>query len=203
VAKLNVPPTKSSYLTIRRELAFAREGYDLLEQKRQILVIELMGQVEAARRVQQEVAEKMKAAFEALNQALAASGALNMGSEALASRASQQLELDSRNVMGISLSRLEPDHERPGRQFSLGHGTAASDDVVKRFYDALEVISRLAEVENAVFRLARELKKTQRRVNALEKLFIPDYAETIKYIQDTLDEREREGLVIMRMIKER
>ena len=71
------------------------------------------------------------------------------------------------------------------------------------FCDALDSIAALAETENAVFRLAREVRRTQRRVNALEKLFIPDYTETLQYITETLEEREREGFVIMKMVKAR
>ena len=72
-----------------------------------------------------------------------------------------------------------------------------------RFQDALGAIARSAEVENCVVRLARELRRTQRRVNALERIFIPDYEETRDYIRRTLEEREREGFVIMRMVKRR
>jgi len=203
MAKLNVPPTKSSFLEISRSLEFAQEGHDLLDQKREILLIELMGQVEGARRVEREVAEKMQSAFEALDLALARAGALAMGGEALASRARQEALIGERKLMGISLAEVTQEHTRPGPQFSLGQGGAGADDVVARFFDALESIARLAEVENDVLRLARELRKTQRRVNALDKVFIPDYADTIKYIQDTLDERERDHLVIMRMVKRR
>ena len=64
-------------------------------------------------------------------------------------------------------------------------------------------VTRLAELENAVFRLARELRKTQRRVNALEKIFIPDYTDTLGYIEDSLDEREREEMIIMKMAKQK
>jgi len=203
MAKLSVPPTKSSFLQIKRDLSFAKEGHELLEQKRQILVIELMGQIEAARRVEMEVVEKMKAAFAALHKALVDSGSLTMGSESLASRGDQRIQVGERRLMGITLSKVKAEHQKPGPQFGLGQGGAATDEVVKCFFEALEAISRLAEVENAVFRLARELRKTQRRVNALDKIFIPDYSETLKYIESTLEEREREGMVVMRMVKRR
>ena len=67
----------------------------------------------------------------------------------------------------------------------------------------MESIDRLAEIENAVFRLAREVRKTQRRVNALEKMFIPAYVETLRFITDALEERERDEFIVMRKVKER
>jgi V/A-type H+-transporting ATPase subunit D len=72
-----------------------------------------------------------------------------------------------------------------------------------RFAALLPLIAALAELENTVMRLAGELRKTQRRCNALSKIFIPDYRETINYILGSLEERERESFVILKMIRER
>ena len=74
---------------------------------------------------------------------------------------------------------------------------------MKSFTRALKLVAELAEVESAVFRLAVEVRKTQRRVNALEKIFLPQYRETLKYIRGTLEERDREDMIIMKLIKHR
>jgi len=202
MAKLNVPPTRSSHLEISSSLEFAREGSDLLEQKRQILVIELMSRLDEAKRLQGEVDGKMAAAYSVLRKA-----ALQVGSEALYRQAigmalRHTLRLDTRPVMGLRVPKIEAEHEPP-RLGNAPSGNASSDDVMHAFNDALVVIARLAEVQTVVFRVARELKKTQRRVNALEKIFLPDYEETLKYITDTLEERERESFIIMKMLKRR
>lgn len=201
--KLNVPPTKSSQLSLRRDVAFAREGFEMLDQKRQILVLELMGTVEAAKRAQQEVAEKMAAAFEALREAAIAAGSFAMSGEAEAVRTEHRVDIESRPLMGIHLPTVSGEHGELRPAYSLAAGTPKSDEARAAFTEALGSIDRLAEVENRVFRLAREVRKTQRRVNALEKIFIPDYEETLKFVADTLEEREREEFVIMRMVRER
>jgi len=203
VAKLNVPPTKSSYLSISQQLTFAREGYDLLEQKRQILVLELMGRVELARRVEAEIAELLKGAHEALREAAVAAGTARMVNESTGVGVGHRIRIDSRYVVGLALPVVETECDAPGVQFGLGHGTSKSDDVMTRFLAVLERLGKLAEVENAVVRLAREVRRTQRRVNALEKIFIPDYEDTRQYIVGALEEREREGFVIMKMLKRR
>jgi len=104
-------------------------------------------------------------------------------------------------VMGINLPTVNVKVQPMAAEFAPGSGAVQSDEVMKRFLEALQAIGTLAEVENAVVRLSRELKKTQRRVNALEKIFLPDYRETIKYITDVLEERERDSFVIMKMTK--
>ena len=203
MAKLAVPPTKSSYLQIKRDLAFAREGFELLELKRQILVLELMGRVELARRVQAEIEQLLREAHEALRQAAVNAGTAQLKRESAGVHVRHRIRIDSHTVVGLSLPVVDSECEAPGAQFGLGHGTSTSDAVMRRFLAVVQRVGKLAEVENAVVRLAREVRRTQRRVNALEKIFIPDYEETRQYIVEALEEREREGFVIMRMVKGR
>jgi len=203
MAKLNVPPTRSSQLEISSSLEFASEGSDLLEQKRQILVIELMSRIDAAKRLQEEVDRKLAAAHEGLRQAALTAGSDALARGGLAVALTHKLSIQSNPLMGLRIPKIEAQHEKPGLEFGMLDSTAAADQVLKRFNDALETIGRLAEVQTVVFRVARELKKTQRRVNALEKIFLPDYRETLEYIVSTLEERERESFIITKMLKKR
>lgn len=203
MAKMDVSPTKSSLLDLQSNLEFAQEGFDLLEQKRQILIYELMSRLEAAKRAQQEVDEAMAAAFEALREDALRSGSDALYRQSLGIVRDHKLEVSTHSVMGISLPSIDAEHARPRPEFSLGSGSVLSDEVMARFTDALDAIAELAEVENAVLRLASEVRRTQRRVNALEKVFIPDYEDTIDYIEDVLEEREREQFVIMKLAKQK
>lgn len=105
--------------------------------------------------------------------------------------------------MGIRLPTVEAQVAALGVQFGVTGTSAHADRSMQRFAEALVLVADLAELENAVLRLARELKRTMRRVNALSKVFIPDYSETLDYITSNLEERERESLIIMKMIKGR
>jgi len=203
MAKLNVAPTKSSYLDLSRRLEFAQEGYDLLEQKRQILIFELMSRLGRARDAERRVAEAMARAFAALTEALLAVGADGLDRAALGVSVTHDAQLGEQALMGIRLPDVAVTSETPGPQFGVVGTGASADLVLLRFSEALALVGELAELENAVLRLARELRKTQRRVNALSKIFIPNYTETIDYIQSSLEEREREAFVIMRQIKDR
>jgi len=201
--RLDLPPTKTSYLRVKSELGVAREGYTLLDEKRQILVMELMARLELARRTQREVQETFKKLYEILFRALLRNGSAEMEAEASAVRIEHDVAITENRIAGLDLPRVTVEVAEPGLQFGLGARRAASDEVLKAFAGVLPLVARLAEVETAVIRLAGELKKTQRRVNALEKIFIPDYEETIKYITSTLEEREREEFVVLKAIKTR
>ena len=203
MAKLDVPPTKSSLLRLKRDLRFAREGYEMLEEKRQILILELMGTVQKTKTIQKEVQEKLDAAFGALREALIRNGALRLTSDAGAPRPEHSAEVSTRALMGIYLptdfrrtsrrrSRDQPDgreHDagRSHGRFRRRHGEhrPAGGDPERRFP------------------AGPRGTKTQRRVNALEKMFIPSYVETLRFITDALEERERDEFIVMRKVKER
>ncbi|NOZ21832.1 MAG: V-type ATP synthase subunit D [Planctomycetes bacterium] len=203
MAKLNVPLTKTSYFRLKRELAFAEEGFDLLDQKREILIMELMRLVHRARSIQEEVAEKLKAAYRALEQAMLESGAFELGREAVHAQYDHKVDISLHRLMGISMPAVEAKHEEMGVRYSMASSSPRTDEATRCFLDALDGIRELAEVETKVWRLAREVKKTQRRVNALEKIFIPDYKETQDHIISTLEEKEREAFFVMKMLKAR
>lgn len=203
MARETIPPTRSNYLRTQRRLGRARHGYEMLERKRQILVVELMRKVEAARVAQEAVRETMARAYAALQTAALSAGTERLVRESCGIPADHKLQTSTHSVMGVAVPEISFESRGHVLRFALTAGASGADEVLERFHDALEPIVRLAEVENAVLRLAREIKRTQRRVNALEKTFIPDYEDTLKFIGESLDEREREELVIIKNIKRR
>ena len=203
MAKLNVAPTKSNLLALKRQLAFAEEGFDLLEQKRQILIFELMSRLDRAREVERHSAELLRRAFAALREAVLALGSNAIDRALLGVRMDHQVNLSVQHLMGIKIPRVTAQIESPGVQFGIGETSASTDVAMQRFAEVLALLADLAELENAVLRLARELRKTQRRCNALSKIFIPDYQESIAYITGALEERERESFIILKMIRDR
>ncbi|MHB8108895.1 MAG: V-type ATP synthase subunit D [Syntrophorhabdaceae bacterium] len=201
MAKLNVAPTKSNLLNLEKQLDFAQEGYDLLEQKRQILIFELMSRLSRAERAEANVTEALRKAFAALKEAT-----LDIGSEAieqatLGISTTHDVTLSDARLLGMGVPNvaIKPDHM--GVHFGVGGTSSNTDVAMSRFVDVLALLAELAELENAVMRLARELRRTQRRTNALSKIFIPQYREAIDYITGSLEERERESLIILKMIR--
>ncbi len=105
--------------------------------------------------------------------------------------------------MGLRLPHVLAQIEPVSIQFGVSDTSASTDTAMRKFVELLPLLAELAELQNAVRRLARELRKTQRRCNSLSKIFIPAYVETITYITATLEERERESFVIFKMIRDR
>lgn len=203
MAKLNIAPTKSNLLTLKRQLAFAEEGYDLLEQKRQILIFELMSRLDRARKAEEATAAAVQRAFAALRDAELDIGSEAVDRAALAVRKQHEVELAGQHLMGLRIPRVTVRTEPFNVQFGIGGTSVSTDLAMRRFVELLPLLAELAELENAVVRLALELRKTQRRCNALSKIFIPDCRESISYILGALEERERESFIILKMIRDR
>jgi V/A-type H+-transporting ATPase subunit D len=197
----DVKPTRRDYLETRKKLQRTEEGYDLLEQKRQILVLELMTHLEEAKRTKEDVERAMAAAYQALGKAVVRSGIAGLMRHSSGIRMEHHVTYRRRSVMGVAVPDIACQPEPFGLHFALTDGRSYPDEVMRRFLGALPLVARLAEVENAVFRLAREIKRTQRRVNALEKTYIPQYKDDLKYIEDALAERQREEFIVLRKVK--
>jgi V/A-type H+-transporting ATPase subunit D len=201
--RLNVAPTKSNLLGLERQLEFAEEGYDLLEQKRQILIFELMSRLTRAEEAENRVGEAVGHAFAALEATTLDIGARALEEAAFAVDMRHEISLSDDRLMGMAVPKITLKEEPMGVRFGIGGTSSNTDVTMSRFVDLLPSLAELAELVNAVMRLARELRRTQRRCNALSKIFIPQYRETIDYIMGSLEERERESLIILKMIRDR
>lgn len=203
MARYEVAPTKTNLMNIRRDLGFAREGWELLDQKRKILVVELMGLIDRAVEAQEQVESKLAEAFGALDQAILRMGRREVGLIALGMNIRSDISFAQKRVMGVALPRVRVEFEDRSPYFAAAESSIWIDEAIKRFREVLDLLGSLAEARISLMRLAREVSKTIRRVNALEKIFIPDYDETLKYIEMALEESEREAFFVLKLIKDR
>ena len=201
MSRLNLAPTKSNQLVLKRDLAMTTEGFSLLEQKREILVMELMRLVDRVRQVQAEVDSARRQAYETLRKAIARNGYHRMRNISSGIHYEHKVSTDTRVTAGIRVPRITVDPGDFSSQFGFAGTDSLVDQTMRDFLALLEAVGRLAELEAAVWLLARELKKTQRRVNALEQIFIPDFKDTLKYVGDVLEGKDLESFFMLKMIK--
>ncbi|HRS91785.1 MAG TPA: V-type ATP synthase subunit D [Candidatus Marinimicrobia bacterium] len=200
--RIKLVPTKSNLLKLKRDLSFAQEGYELLEQKRQVLVSQLMAMVNEAIVAHEKMDAALREAYSALQNAIISDGKSTVKSMARAVRIESSIQIYTIRVMGVTIPKVEVEIEDDAPYYSAGNSSFWVDESIFRFKQILEAMGRFAELRVSLLRLAQEVRKTQRRVNALEKIAIPDYQETIKFISDSLEESERGTLTSMKYIKE-
>ena len=202
MAHLNYAPTKTNLLRLRSDLAFAQQGYELLDQKRNILIIELLALVDQTADFQTRIESMLAKAFKALEQANCDMGRLKVQYLTGAVNISTDITIGSRKVMGVSLPVVETQFEEHPPYYSPMGTSFWIDSSVQLFKEVLKLLGKLAELKISVLRLANEVKKTIRKVNALEKIAVPDLKETVHYIQGRLEENDRDMFVLMKMVKE-
>jgi len=201
MAKLNVAPTKSNLLSMKEQLSISKDGYELLEQKREILVMELMHMVEKVKLLEQDIDALIEKAYPALKKMLMQVGGDRVEQISNGVKYEYTIKEKSTTIGGMNFPAI--DVKLPEMQlFYSALGTSAStDQVIKYFFELLKLLTDMASIRTIVWRLAGEVKKTQRRVNALDKMVIPQTNETVRYIESVLEERERENVFVLKALK--
>ena len=199
----NVPPTKTNLLKLKEDLSFAELGRELLDQKRGILVSELLALVDQAVSYEKNVKESLAKAYGTLEDAVLAIGKLQVLSLSGAVNIEASIKLGQRKVMGVSIPVVETGFTDRAPYFSALGADFRVDLAVKGLRETLGFMGRFAELKVSITRLAAETRKTIRKVNALEKIAIPELEETIRQISSRLEESERDMFVLMKMVKDR
>lgn len=167
--QMTMAPTRSNLLRLTDDLKFAQLGHELLDQKRSILVVELLTLVDQAVDYQNRVQEALAQANGSLSKSIMRMGRLKVANLSGAVNIDYSIEVGSRKVMGVRLPKVETSFTDHSPYFSSEGTSIISELTVGRFRQALELMGRLAELKVSIMRLAREVKKTIRKVNALEK----------------------------------
>jgi V/A-type H+-transporting ATPase subunit D len=198
-----IAPTKTNLLKLRQELSFARLGHELLDQKRNILVLELLALVDQTVDFQERVVRALAEAYRTLQEAVMHMGKLKVATLASAVNIAAEITLKQRRVMGVRLPVVETRFVEHPPYYSPMGTSFWIDGSINEFKQALQLMGRLAELKISIIRLATEVRKTIRKVNALEKIAIPQLHSSVLFIQNRLEENERDMFVLMKMVKNR
>jgi V/A-type H+-transporting ATPase subunit D len=186
------------------QITLAKQGRDLLEQKRSALMKEFLRIADTVMERSDLLQETASAARQALARAEAVAGSQAVLSAALASRGDFSLEVSTTSVMGVKVPHIEQKRvARPliGRGYSIVGTSITIDETASAFEAQAEAIIQLAESELRLTRLASEIQRTSRRLNALDHLLIPRLESERDFIQMTLDEHERSDHFRLKLVK--
>ena len=178
-------PTKGNLMLAKNSLALAKQGYDLMDKKRNILIRELMDLIDEARTIQEEIDTTFTYAYECLQRA----------------NIENAITIQTRSIMGTEIPHVKymPDAGKPTYSFSTTRESI--DKAREAFRKVKDLTVKLSMVENAAYRLAGNIKKTQKRANALQNITIPMYTSLVYTITNALEEKEREEFTRLKVIK--
>lgn len=198
-----IRPTRIELLRLKKQEILAQRGHDLLEEKLDAMVVAFFEYRDAYLEQKRRVNEAFRSALSALSLAEMLAGTDNVDAVGVSSPPLPDIPLGSRLVMGVRVPALSPEpfpvHERG---YGLLGTPAAIDLATEMFEDLTKEIVILAEKEGTVKRLSHEISRTRRRVNALERILLPQLHSTRRYIEMHLEEREREDQFRRKRIKQ-
>lgn len=200
---VTIAPTKSNLIKAKSSLELCSKGFELLDKKRNVLIKEMMSLVDDAREIQQTMGSVLEDAYRHLEDANITTGIKDVTHIARSVPKDEQYEILIKSVMGVEIPSIKYQQSERVPTYGFHNTNTALDAAIEKFKAVKYMIYRLAEIDSSIFRLAKEIQKTQKRTNALEHIQIPRYKEQVKYIQDSLEEKEREDFFRLKRMKEK
>ncbi len=194
-------PTKGNYILAKSRLALSRQGYELLDKKRNILVREVMSMLDQVEAMQKDMDNIFGEAYLALQEANIRLGINTVSQISQAIAPEENVQIESKSIMGVEIPILNQLYSDLIPQYGIGKTECSLDEAYLQFSKVKRLTLKLAEIENAIYRLAFSIKQTQKRANALKNIMIPKYEKLTKDIATALEEKEREEFSRLKMIK--
>ena len=184
-------PTKGNLMLAKNSLALANQGY------------ELMGLIDEAKGIQEEIDSTFTQAYACLQRANIEMGISRVQEFAFTVPIEDSIRIQTRSIMGTEIPHIKYDEKQNDLTYSLGDTGESLDIAREAFRKVKNLTIKLAEVENSAYRLATNIKKTQKRANALKNITIPMYTNLVYNINNALEEKEREEFTRLKVIKRR
>lgn len=196
--------TKGNLIKNENRLKLAKQGYELLDKKKNVLIKEIMDLSKQAKEIRDSMEENFAEAYKALEKANIENGINNIERLSHGIEIKNNLKIKFRSVMGVEIpivSCEDNNFNLPG--YGFGNISSSLDEAIYKFKKARDLIVLFATVENSAYRLAINIKKTQKRANALKNFAIPKYEKLVKEIKEVLEEHERDEFIRLKVIKKK
>lgn len=189
---LKVVPTKGNLIAMKKSLQLANLGYNLMDQKRNVLIKEMMTLLDDVKLIRDQITSSYQEAYDALQEANISMGLIT--DIVNSTPEDYGISIAYRSVMGVEIPKITYDKQLLKMTYDIERSNSKVDYAYNCFYNVKQLTVLLAEVENSVYRLANTIRKTQKRANALRNISIPRFESTIKVISEALEEKEREEI---------
>lgn len=200
---VQIAPTKSNLIKAKSSLALSQSGFELLDKKRNVLIKEMMALVDKAKGIQDEIYSLISEAYQALQTANITMGIRNVEDMTYSIPKDESFEVLLKSVMGVDIPTVRYKRSEITPSYGFYNTNLSLDVARQKFNEVRYKIYELAEIENSIFKLAKEIEKTNKRTNALQHIQIPKYREQVKYIQEILEEKEREDFFRLKKVKKK
>ena len=203
MAAIQYKPTRMELSNLKKRLKTAVRGHKMMKDKRDELVRRFIVLARKNKELREQTEAKMAVAMQDFVLAKATMSNNEIEEALLYPARGIQVDAEKQNILSIPVPKLSMStSEEIVYPYGFSSTSSDLDGAVQAIAEALPLMLELAEVEKSTARLADEIEKTRRRVNALEYVMIPQYTEAIRTIQMKLDENERGNLSRLMKTKE-
>ena len=202
VKRLKTPPTKSTLLNLKRKVAFLEQGHILLERKKELLTRLVYERLKQYQQLRQETKACLDKAYYWLSMTHLRMGHKALRQVAVGLSTPVNINILPQSSIGIQYPTVSAEY-LPLQPVGLMGTESSFDETRQHLTEMVVLLAKLGEAETALWRLLEEQRKTQKRVNALKYNVIPTYHETIRFINASLEEEERNTLFQIKVLREK
>ncbi len=199
-----VLPTKINLIKLKSELTILQRIRKVLEEKRDVLILYIRQLSEEYRNTYEDAAKKLMEAYRLFYSGLSTTGINQVEAFMEEVEPSTRVNIDTRVLFAVKVFDIDLlKASIPPLPGSIARQSPILLEARKKLVDALEAYLKVVETEYILRSLLDELKSTQRQINTLDNAIIPTTEQNIKYIRLVLDDRMREEVTRLKMIKQR
>ncbi|MCI4368284.1 MAG: V-type ATP synthase subunit D [Thermoplasmata archaeon] len=201
MAQENIRPTRLELLRTRRRIVLAKKGLNLLKLKRSALIAEFFNLSREALALRGDLQQRIALGYASIRQAEMMEGPTRLENISMLLPGLHPIGVSTKNVMGVKTPRVDAGKYSPVSDPSLLDLPTSINESIRHFQGIYQVVLAIAEKENALRRLLREIEKTKRRASAIENVLIPRLQGTVRYIKFRFDELERDAFSMLKTVK--
>lgn len=198
----NIAATKANLIKAKDELKLLEGGYDILDKKRKALIQAYDSKIKERDLLNEKVNETIKSVSHNFKKVLVSIGESDMDSISKTVPIDDSISLEITKFMQTEISEIDFDEVKLNLSYSFYETNAGFDEAILSFNELRSKIFKLAELDTTINSLDREIKKTSKKVNSLEKVQIPKYEYMVKTISQNIEEKEREEFSKTKIVKE-
>ncbi|MDD7305954.1 MAG: V-type ATP synthase subunit D [Peptoniphilaceae bacterium] len=203
MAQIKLPATKANLIKAQDQLGLMNQGYDILDKKRKALLQQYNLKIDERNKVNEEVNKTIKSVYKVIKKAIISVGEESLKEVAGSIPEDDSLSLEQISFMQTTLYKISMKEKKLSLSYSFYSTNVLFDQALIALNDLKKKVYRLAELDTTINNLNKEMKKTSKKVNSLDKVQIPKYNDLIKEISSQIEEREREEFSKTKMVKDR
>ncbi len=191
-------------LNLKRQIKMATQGASLLKNKRDALMNEFRKLLGDVVRERKKLEEEMKRSVNILMITIGIDGMEALESAALSSGRRLEIEILPRRAWGVRVTEFKYGNiirSLTEKGFIPLSVTSRITLTADSFEKAIDTVLKVIPLEYKLKKFGEEIRKTNRRVNALEQKLIPELQEQVKFISQVLEDREREDKFRLKILK--